>query len=133
MVIIIFNNRFLRERGMASNPLFIIPYFFYIFQTNFAMATGQNFFPTFPKDFSHFLQNYGSYSWVILENAKRKLVFHFGVGRYASFPQKPVVKLLHHKNAIKSYQIGLLCWKLIFIFSICLLADHFDFHMYGTG
>ena len=66
---------------MASNPLFIIPDFFCIFQTNFAMATlglkemgkflwegrekgfaklrqptGQTFFPTFPKEFFHFLQ-----------------------------------------------------------------------------
>ena len=28
-----------RKRGMASRPLFIIPDFFFIFQTNFAMAT----------------------------------------------------------------------------------------------
>ena len=75
---------------MASNPLFIIPDFFCIFQTNFTMATlrlkemgklllegrekglpcwlslfsktklrqptGQTFFPTFPKEFLHFLQ-----------------------------------------------------------------------------
>ena len=75
---------------MASNPLFIIPDFFCIFQMYFVMATlglkemgkflwegkgkslsswlsqfsktklrqptGQNFFPTFPKKFSHFLQ-----------------------------------------------------------------------------
>ena len=61
---------------MASNPLFIIPDFFCIFPLNFAMATlglkemgkffwegrekglptGQNFFSTFPKEFSHFLQ-----------------------------------------------------------------------------
>jgi hypothetical protein len=27
-----------------------------------------------------------------LENAKKNLVFHFGVGHHASFPQKPVVK-----------------------------------------
>jgi hypothetical protein len=33
-----------------------------------------------------------------LENAKKKLVFHFGVGRHASFPQKPVVK----KNTLQS-------------------------------
>ena len=28
---------------------------------------------------------------VLLENAKKNLVFHFWVGRHASFPQKPVV------------------------------------------
>ena len=69
---------------MASYPLFIISDFFCIFQMNFAMATlglkemgknsfgklrkslpswpklrqptGQTFFSTFPKEFSHFLQ-----------------------------------------------------------------------------
>ena len=82
-----------RKRGMASNPLFIIPDFFCIFPMNFAMATlglkemgkflwegrekglpcwlsqfsktklrqptGQLFcfFPTFLREFSHFLQN----------------------------------------------------------------------------
>ena len=79
-----------RKRGIASNPLFIMPDFFCIFPMNFAMATlglkemgkflwegrkksltswpsqfsfaklrqptGQTFFPTFPKKFSHFLQ-----------------------------------------------------------------------------
>ena len=55
---------------MASNPLFIIPD---IFPMNSAMATYK------PK--------------VLLENAKKNLVFHFWVGRHASFPQKPVVKV----------------------------------------
>ena len=80
-----------RKRGMVSNPLFIIPdFFFCIFPMNFAMVTlglkemgkflwegreknlpswlsqfnfaklrqptGQTFSPTFPKEFSHFLQ-----------------------------------------------------------------------------
>ena len=54
-----------RKRGKASNPLFIIPDFFW----------------HFPNEL-----------WVLLENAKKNLVFHFGVGRHASFPQKPVVK-----------------------------------------
>ena len=51
---------------MASNPLFIIPYFFCIFTMNFAMATlrlkemgkflmgGRE--KSLPKEFSHFLQ-----------------------------------------------------------------------------
>ena len=80
------NNRFLRERGMASNPKMEYQVFLCIFQKNSAMATlglkemgkflwegrekglfqfsktklrqptGQNFFSTFPKEFSHFLQ-----------------------------------------------------------------------------
>ena len=67
-----FNNRFLGERGMASNPKMEYQVFLCIFQKNSAMATlclkemgkfsklrqpkGQTFFPTFPKEFSHFLQ-----------------------------------------------------------------------------
>ena len=45
---------------MASNPLFIIPDFLCIFQTNFAMAT------------------LGLNLRVLSENAKKNLVFHFG-------------------------------------------------------
>ena len=33
-------------------------------------------------------------SRVLLENAKKNLVFHFGVGRHVSFPQKSYVKAL---------------------------------------
>ena len=87
----LFNDRFLGERGMASNPKMEYQVFRCIFQKNSAMATtlglkemgkfswegrekglpcwlsqfsktklrqltGQTFFPTFPKDFYHFLQ-----------------------------------------------------------------------------
>ena len=64
----------MRKRGMASNPLFIIPDFFCFFPMNFGMA-----------------------SWVLLENAKKNLVFYFGGGHHAFFPQKPVVKCLSQK------------------------------------
>ena len=50
-----------RERGMASNPLFIISDFFCIFPMNFAMAT------LGLKKMGKFLQTYGSHSWVHLE------------------------------------------------------------------
>jgi hypothetical protein len=33
-----------------------------------------------------------SFAELFLENAKKNLVFRFGGGRHASFPQKPVVK-----------------------------------------
>ena len=33
-----------------------------------------------------------SFAFFLLENAKKNLVFHFGGGCHASFPQKPVVK-----------------------------------------
>ena len=80
------NNRFLSERGIASNPKMEYQVFLCIFQKNSAMATlglkgmgkflweireklnwdsqlGRLFsllclFPTFPKEFSHFLQTY---------------------------------------------------------------------------
>ena len=32
--------------------------------------------------------------YLAVENAKKNLVFHFELGRHASFPQKPVVKNL---------------------------------------
>ena len=88
--LVLFNNRFLRERGMASTPKMEFLVFLCIFQKNSAMAslglkemgkflwegrekglpswlsqlskiklrepTGQPFFPTFPKEFSHSLQ-----------------------------------------------------------------------------
>ena len=31
-----------------------------------------------------------------MESAKKDLIFHFGVGRHASFPQKPVVKVTYY-------------------------------------
>ena len=74
-----------REKGLPS----------WLSQFSFAklrQPTGQTFFPTFPKEFSHFLQTLSSHSKVLLENAKKNLVFHFEGGRHASFPQKPVVK-----------------------------------------
>ena len=43
-------------------------------KTKLRQLTVQTFFPTFPQFF------------VLLENAKKNLVFHFGVGRHASFP-----------------------------------------------
>ena len=101
------NNRFLKERGMASTLKMEYQVFLCIFPMNFAMATldlkemgkflwegrekglpcwlsqfsktklrqptGQNFFPTFPKEFSRFLQTQGSHSKVRLENAKKSL------------------------------------------------------------
>ena len=44
------------------------------------------------KETGKFFQTSGSHSKVHLENAKKDLVFYFGGGRHASFPQKPVVK-----------------------------------------
>jgi hypothetical protein len=45
-----------------------------------------------PSWLSQFSFAKGSDSLVLLENAKENLVFHFGGGRHASFPQKTVVK-----------------------------------------
>jgi hypothetical protein len=59
---------------MASNSLFIIP----------------GFFLHFPNE-SLGLKEMGKFLWEGRENGKKNLVFHFGVGRHASFPQKPVV------------------------------------------
>ena len=66
---------------MASNPLFIIPDFFCIFQTNLAMATLG-------------LKEMGKFLWEGREKVLPSWLsqFSFGGGRHASFPQKPVVK-----------------------------------------
>ena len=71
--------KFLWEDNEKSLPNWLSQFSF----AKMRQPTGQTFFPTFPTEFSHFL----------LENAKENLVFHFGVGCHASFPQKPVVKL----------------------------------------
>ena len=46
------------------------------------------------KETGKFFQTSGSHSKVHLENAKKNLVFYFGGGRHASFPQKPVVNII---------------------------------------
>ena len=43
-------------------------------KTKLRQPTGQTFFPTFPKEFSHFLQTKGSLSKVHWKNAKKSLV-----------------------------------------------------------
>ena len=45
----------------------------------------------------------------LLENAKKKLVFHFGGGRHASFPQKPVVKSRVHVQDKLTFVIVFVC------------------------
>ena len=112
-------NRFLRERGMASNPKMEYQIFPCIFQKNSAMATlafegngkislgmqgkklaqltvsvqfgylktGQTFFPTFSKKFSHFLQNprQPQLSKIHWENAKKVWYHEKWVGRMPLF------------------------------------------------
>ena len=63
-----------------------------------------------------------------MENAKKNLVFHFGVGRHASFPQKPVVKKNRNKKGSLAYRIlarfGFeVLWRYSFDFAFC----SFDF------
>ena len=56
--------------------------------------TGQIFFSTFHRNFPiSFKSKVALLSRVHLENAKRNLVFHFGGGRHASFPQNLLLRL----------------------------------------
>jgi hypothetical protein len=51
-----------------------------------------------------------------LENAKKNLVFHFGGGRHASFPQKPVVKQFRYVPVRKPTlegQRAIFCLKIL--------------------
>ena len=86
---------YLSFEGNGKIPLWICPVGFclslVLLNWNSPQGRPETFFSTFLKEFSHFLQTYGSHSWVLLENSKKNLVFHFGVGRHASFSQKPVV------------------------------------------
>ena len=53
-------------------------------------------FPYLPKGIFPFPSNLRQPQ--LLENAKKNLVFHFGVGRHDSFPQTPVVKFSHYRR-----------------------------------
>jgi hypothetical protein len=50
--------------------------------------SGQTFFSTFPKEFSHFLQIQGSHSKFHWENAKKVWYYEKWVGHHASFPPR---------------------------------------------
>ena len=102
------NNRFLRVRGMASTLKMDYQVFLCIFQNNSAMATlglkemgkflwedREKVLPCWLSQFSFPISFKPKVAiGVLLENAKKNLVFHFEGGRHASFPQKPVVKKL---------------------------------------
>ena len=83
---ILLNSRFLRERGMVSNPKIEYQVFLCIFQKNSAMATlclkeMEKFF--WEGREKGLLGQLGQLFW---ENAKRIWYFEKWVGRHASFP-----------------------------------------------
>ena len=87
------------KKSMASNPLFKIPDFFFAFSISCLSLVLLNWGRQQGRPFSlpsqrNFLISFkpSSNSWVLLENAKKNLEFHFGGERHASFLQKPVVK-----------------------------------------
>ena len=83
---------------MASNPLFIIPDFFCIFQMNLAMATlglkemGKFFWEGREKGLPCWLSQF---SKTYLEYAKKVWYYEKWVGRHASFPPTRSVKRNH--------------------------------------
>ena len=54
--------------------------------------TGQTFFPTFPKEFSHFLQTLGSHSKVHWENAKKSGIMKNGLDAMPLFLPDDLLK-----------------------------------------
>ena len=86
---------------MASNPLFIIPDFFRIFQTNFAMAILG-------------LKEIGKFFW---ESREKVLLIlgldNFGVGRHASYPQKLVVKGIIRTLGINKTRVGITIFLMV--------------------
>ena len=73
----------------------------YLFNRSSRRKRGMVSNPLFiiPDSFFPFLQ---------IKNAKKNTVFHFGVGRHASFLQKPVVKV-SLKICITSFRLW--CWR----------------------
>ena len=71
-------------------------------------------FLIFPREFSHFLRTIGSHSWVLSENAKKNLVFHFGVGRQASFLKIGYVCLVFVKKWKKDRRFDRLKFRVQF-------------------
>ena len=66
--------------------------------TKLRQPTGQTFFPTFPKEFSHFFQTQGSHTSVRLEIAKKNLIFHFGVDAMPLSLKNLMLNLILDKN-----------------------------------
>ena len=102
-----FNRSSRRKRGMSSNPLFIIPDFFFIFPMNFAMTTlGLKKMRKFlwegsEKSLPSWLSQFNLLNWdrpfsltsqSYFGKCKEKPSIPFLGGRYASFPQKPAVE-----------------------------------------
>ena len=67
------NNRFLRERGITSNPKIEYQVFLCIFRKKSAMASLRL------KEFSHFLQIWSSHSKVRLKNVKKSGIMKNGL------------------------------------------------------
>ena len=76
--------KFLWEGREKSLPSWLSQFSF----AKLRQPTGQTFFPTFLKEFFHFLQTLGSHSKVCLENAKKVWYYEKWVGRHASFPPR---------------------------------------------
>ena len=87
---------------MVSSPKMECQVFLCIFQKNSAMATlglkemGKFFWEGREQGLPCWLPQFSfpisfKPKWVLLENAKKNLVFHFEGVHHASFPQKPVV------------------------------------------
>ena len=96
------------KKGIASTPTIEYQVFLFIFQKNSAMATlGLKEMGKFLWEGKKKVFPVGCLSLVLFENAKKNLVFHFGGGRHASFPQKPVVnkKRLGLNSGLKRVQM----------------------------
>ena len=81
-----FNNRFLRERGMASNPKMEYQVFLCIFQKNSVMAT------IGLKEMGKFLFKSKAAIAKFIGKMKKKVWYEKWVGRHASFSPRRFVK-----------------------------------------
>ena len=100
---------------MASNPLVIIPgFFFCIFQTNFAMATlglkeiGKFLWEGREKCLLSWLSQFSFASWADLEKKNHEIL--------AALQYKPLYNISRSENGVKKYKSRLIMARIRYLF-----------------
>ena len=78
-------------------------------KTKLRQPTGQKFFPTFPKEISHFLQTYGSHSYVRHEMQKKSGIMKSGLDAMPLFLLDNLIRhmklVTHSKRNLDSHTL----------------------------
>ena len=109
----IINRSSRRKRGMASNPLFIISDFFFVWTllwlrfAKLRQPTGQTFFPTSQRNFPISFKPKVAIAKFVWKMQKKVWYYEKWVGRHASFPPRQSVKY------IKKITLKFFCLKVL--------------------